>query len=172
MQNAGVLGVDPASQVCVGAELLHRRLQLGDSVLRMQALANNAVQGGLVFLDPADNPLLEYVLRLLHVETMQVDVVVVGVPVVFDEDKLGRLSVEAFRNRQLLFGLCRQFTGPLFVAGLVGLLGLFGKLGPLRVRKLRLLPEVHVLFVGHVVVILLAVCVTFLPFARECVCRC
>ena len=152
-----VLLVDPRLEVGGLAELLDRRFQLGDPILRVKALPDDAVQRRLVLADAADDALLQDVLGLLHVQAMQVDVVVVRVPVVFDEYVLGGLGVVLFGNGELLLRLGGQLAGPLLVPSLVRLLRPVGQLRTLRVRLLRILPVLRVLLVRGMVVVLLVV---------------
>ena len=122
VEHPRVLLVDPPLEVGVLAELLHRRLRLGNPVPRVETLADDAVQRRLVFADAADDALLQDVLRLLDVQAVQIDVVVVRVPVVFDEHVLGGLGVVLLRYGELLLRLGRQLACLLFVARLVCLL--------------------------------------------------
>lgn len=97
-----------------------------DSLAELNSpLAYNDMQMRLPLLPRRLNPRLQHVLRLLHIQPMQVYRVIrhMRITIIRPEDKVPRLLVVLVHLRGVLLALLRELVRSGAIAGFVGLLG-------------------------------------------------
>lgn len=119
-----VLGVDVMTQSVLVAQLLNGRLNLSHSSRRMKTLSYNGLDNRITSLHGCLDSLSQKLLGFFHIQTVEIDLVVGGVCVVFSENVLGSLSVVLVHLFTVLLCLLTQLLGSSAVSALVGLLTL------------------------------------------------
>lgn len=160
-QNTGILGVHVVFQVTFIAHFINGWLQLGYTIFRVQTLTHNHLKVGLVSADALTDTLLQNPLGLLDIQTVQVNLVFLGVSIVLQKHILRGLSVVVFSLIQNFLQLLAKLVGLLLIALLKCLLRLLGKFVFFVVQLRRLLSVIFVSIVGGMVVVFLALpCLT------------